>query len=102
MRRRKKIVSIQSNSAFVTTNAFVDLAISLLFSGEEGYGRYLDLYAHHTAYNNLKGLNKRLAYLQYLDVLCARSTILYTKRSLKRHDTPEITSSKLTRSFPPN
>ncbi len=71
MRRRKKIVSIQSNSAFVTTNAFVDLAISLLFSGEEGYGRYLDLYAHHTAYNNLKGLNKRLAYLQYLDVLCA-------------------------------
>lgn len=43
----------------------------MLFSGEEGYGRYVDLYAHHTTYNNLKGLNKRLAYLQYLDVLSA-------------------------------
>lgn len=46
-------------------------AIALLFSGEENYGKYLDLYANHTAYNNLKHIGKRLAYLQYLDVLLA-------------------------------
>ena len=45
------------------------IAISLLFSGEEAYGRYLDLYAHHSSYVNLKNINKRLSYLQYLDVL---------------------------------
>ncbi|KAG2013816.1 RNA splicing factor PRP9 [Coprinopsis cinerea AmutBmut pab1-1] len=45
--------------------------IALLFSGEESYGRYLDLYNNHTAYNNLKGLGKRASYLQYLDLLNA-------------------------------
>ncbi|THH12237.1 hypothetical protein EW145_g128 [Phellinidium pouzarii] len=45
--------------------------ISLLFSGEEAYGRYLDLYVHHTAYVNLKNIVKRLSYLQYLDTLAA-------------------------------
>lgn len=45
------------------------LAISVMFSGEEGYGRYLDLYANHNMYNNLRRLPKRLTYLQYLDVL---------------------------------
>ncbi|KIJ70154.1 hypothetical protein HYDPIDRAFT_121637 [Hydnomerulius pinastri MD-312] len=45
--------------------------ISLLFSGEEAYGKYVDLYANHTAYNNLKNIAKRLPYLQYLDVLLA-------------------------------
>ncbi|KAL0949309.1 hypothetical protein HGRIS_009385 [Hohenbuehelia grisea] len=43
--------------------------VSLLFSGEEAYGKYLDLYANHTAYNNLKNLGKRPGYLQYLDLL---------------------------------
>jgi splicing factor 3A subunit 3 len=47
------------------------LAISLLFSGEEGYGKYLDLYANHTAYNNLKNIGKRPGYLQYIDLLLA-------------------------------
>jgi splicing factor 3A subunit 3 len=42
-----------------------------LFSGEEGYGKYLDLYANHTAYNNLKNIGKRPGYLQYLDLLLA-------------------------------
>ena len=46
-------------------------AISLLFSGEESYGRYLDLYANHSMYNNLRHLPKRLSYLQYLDLLLA-------------------------------
>jgi splicing factor 3A subunit 3 len=41
----------------------------MLFSGEEAYGKYLDLYAHHTTYNNLKNVPKRVAYLQYLDIL---------------------------------
>ncbi|KAF8915802.1 RNA splicing factor PRP9 [Mucidula mucida] len=43
--------------------------ISLLFSGEEAYGKYLDLYANHTAYSNLKNIGKRPGYLQYLDLL---------------------------------
>ncbi|KAI6130346.1 hypothetical protein EDD16DRAFT_1689698 [Pisolithus croceorrhizus] len=45
--------------------------IGLLFSGEEAYGKYVDLYTSHTAYNNLKNIAKRLSYLQYLDVLLA-------------------------------
>ncbi|THH26809.1 hypothetical protein EUX98_g7379 [Antrodiella citrinella] len=48
-----------------------DDPIALLFSGEEQYGKYLDLYANHSAYNNLKYIGKRLGYLQYLDVLLA-------------------------------
>ncbi|KAI0650581.1 RNA splicing factor PRP9 [Trametes meyenii] len=48
-----------------------DDPVALLFSGEEGYGKYLDLYANHTTYNNLKHIARRLAYLQYLDVLLA-------------------------------
>ncbi|KAF5388078.1 hypothetical protein D9615_000582 [Tricholomella constricta] len=45
--------------------------ISLLFSGEEAYGKYVDLYANHTAYTNLKNIGKRPGYLQYLDLLLA-------------------------------
>ncbi|KAI6035068.1 hypothetical protein F5J12DRAFT_10531 [Pisolithus orientalis] len=45
--------------------------VGLLFSGEEAYGKYVDLYASHTAYNNLKNITKRLSYLQYFDVLLA-------------------------------
>jgi len=48
--------------------------ISLLFSGEEAYGKYLDLYANHTAYNNLKNIGRRPGYLQYLDLLLAAQT----------------------------
>jgi splicing factor 3A subunit 3 len=49
-------------------------AVSLLFSGEEAYGKYLDLYANHTAYNNMKNIGKRPGYLQYLDLLLSAST----------------------------
>lgn len=45
------------------------LAVALLFSGEEAYGKYVDLYTNHAAYNNLKNIGKRLGYLQYLDAL---------------------------------
>ncbi|EPQ59097.1 hypothetical protein GLOTRDRAFT_90798 [Gloeophyllum trabeum ATCC 11539] len=45
--------------------------IALLFSGEEAYGKYLDLYANHNTYNNIKNVGKRLGYLQYLDILIA-------------------------------
>ncbi|EMD40919.1 hypothetical protein CERSUDRAFT_44990 [Gelatoporia subvermispora B] len=52
-----------------------DDPVALLFSGEEGYGKYLDLYANHSSYNNLKNIGKRLAYLQYLDVLLASQSV---------------------------
>ncbi|EPQ30477.1 uncharacterized protein PFL1_02003 [Pseudozyma flocculosa PF-1] len=37
-----------------------------MFSGEEMAGRYMDLYLHHDAFLNLKGV-KRVTYLRYLD-----------------------------------
>ncbi len=40
-----------------------------MFSGEEVYGKYLDLYANHTTFNNMKYIGKRIGYLQYLDAL---------------------------------
>ena len=40
-----------------------------MFSGEEVYGKYLDLYTNHTTYNNLKSIGKRIGYLQYIDAL---------------------------------
>ena len=40
-----------------------------MFSGEESYGRYLDLNANHTQYNNLKGLPRHVPYIAYLDIL---------------------------------
>ncbi|KAI0321996.1 hypothetical protein OF83DRAFT_1050217 [Amylostereum chailletii] len=43
--------------------------IANMFSGEESYGKYLDLYTNHTAYNNLKNIDRRLAYIHYLDAL---------------------------------
>ena len=40
-----------------------------MFTGEEGYGRFFDLYAQHEEYLNLPGIanTKRTTYLQYLD-----------------------------------
>ena len=56
------------------------LAIGNLFSGEESYGKYLDLYTNHTAYNNLRHVPKRVAYLQYLDVLIyAQNDMVHTE-----------------------
>jgi splicing factor 3A subunit 3 len=60
-----------SSSSPLPFSFCVSPAISLLFSGEEGYGKYLDLYANHTAYCNLKNIGKRPGYLQYLDLLLA-------------------------------
>jgi splicing factor 3A subunit 3 len=56
-----------------------------MFSGEEVYGKYLDLYANHTAYNNLKNIGKRIGYLQYLDVL------LLAEKGLIHMDIPKET-----------
>ena len=50
------------------------IAIALLFSGEESYGRYLDLYSSHTTFCNIKNVGKRPTYLQYLDILLAPAT----------------------------
>lgn len=41
-------------------------AIDRMFSGEEMGGRFLDLYMHHDAFLNLKGV-RRVTYLAYLD-----------------------------------
>lgn len=60
-------------------------AVANMFSGEEVYGRYLDLYANHTAFNNLKGVGKRLGYLQYLDAL------LLSEKGLIHADIPKET-----------
>ncbi len=58
-------------------------AISLIFSGEEAHGRYLDLQTNYAAYNNLKNLKKRLSYLQYLDTLLAsQNTQLHSELPL--------------------
>ncbi|KAH0547807.1 hypothetical protein FGG08_000064 [Glutinoglossum americanum] len=40
--------------------------VDTMFTGEEAYGRFLDLTTLHEDYLNLKGV-KRLTYLQYLD-----------------------------------
>ncbi|AUB27813.1 splicing factor 3A subunit 3 [Cryptococcus neoformans] len=39
-----------------------------VFSGEEAYGKHLDLYLSHSQYLNLKG-STRLSYVAYLDML---------------------------------
>ena len=39
-----------------------------MFSGEEAYGKHLDLYIFHSQYLNLKG-SSRLSYLGFLDML---------------------------------
>ncbi|KAG7112497.1 Pre-mRNA-splicing factor sap61 like protein [Verticillium longisporum] len=41
--------------------------VDSLFSGEEAFGRFFDLYTSHEAYLNLPNI-KRLTYLQYLEV----------------------------------
>ena len=43
-------------------------ALDSVFSGEEAYGKHLDLYLSHTQYLNLKG-SSRLSYFGYLDML---------------------------------
>lgn len=66
-------------------------AVSLLFSGEESYGKYLDLYAQHTAYCNLKNMGKRPGYLQYLDILMsAQKAPLHSDLSRETRTTKEF------------
>ena len=62
-----------------------------MFSGEESYGKYLDLHANHTTYNNLKNIGKRTGYLQYLDAL------LLAEKGLIHMDIPNET--RLTRDY---
>lgn len=44
------------------------VAMDSVFSGEEAYGKHLDLYLSHTQYLNLKG-SSHLSYFAYLDML---------------------------------
>ena len=66
-------------------------AVANMFSGEESYGKYLDLHANHTTYNNLKNIGKRIGYLQYLDAL------LLAENGLIHMDIPSET--RLTRDY---
>lgn len=45
----------------------VDLNVDSMFSGEEFYGRFMDLVGLHERFLNLKFLNRAFTYLQYLD-----------------------------------
>jgi splicing factor 3A subunit 3 len=56
-----------------------------MFSGEEVYGKYLDLHGNHTTYNNMKNIGKRVGYLQYLDAL------LFAENGLIHTDIPKET-----------
>lgn len=56
--------------------------IDNMFTGEEGYGQFLDLTTIHEDYLNLPGV-KRLSYVQYLDVFDA---LIPPTLSMKRKD----------------
>lgn len=61
-----------------------------MFSGEEAYGRYLDLHSNYIAYTNLKHLRRRPTYLQYLDLLLAVSqTPVHTELPMEARQTKE-------------
>lgn len=66
--RRYPSAPIQSIAAEISMRDPEEEAEKLeaMFSGEEGCGKYLDLYMFHEMYVNLKGA-KRIGYLQYLD-----------------------------------
>ena len=66
---KKKIVRCLAAFSPLCRLSLLSLATALLFSGEEAYGKYLDLYANHTVYTNLKHIGKRPGYLAYLDLL---------------------------------
>ncbi|KAI1007306.1 Pre-mRNA-splicing factor [Podosphaera aphanis] len=56
--------------------------IDVMFTGEEAFGRFLDLTRLHEMYLNLPSI-KRLTYLQYLD---AFDVFTPPQMSIKRHD----------------
>lgn len=65
----------------------VGMEIDTMFTGEEGYGRFLDLTAPHEQYLNLPGV-KRINYVQYLESFdCFTPPHLHTKRNQKLSDT---------------
>lgn len=58
------------------------LEVDTMFTGEEGYGQFLDLTMLHERYLNLPGV-RRLPYIQYLDVFDAFTPPQLT---VKRHN----------------
>lgn len=64
----------------------VGMEIDTMFTGEESYGRFLDLMAPHEQYLNLPGV-KRINYIQYLESFDRFTPPhLLTKRSQKLSD----------------
>ncbi|KAL4805078.1 hypothetical protein BDV18DRAFT_24859 [Aspergillus unguis] len=63
------------------------LEVDTMFTGEEGYGQFLDLTRLHDQYLNLPGI-KRVSYIQYLDIFDAFTPPqLSIKRNNKLSDT---------------
>lgn len=63
------------------------MEIDNIFSGEEGFGQFLDLTMHHELYLNLPGV-KRISYVQYLEIFDAFTPPqLMIKRPNKISDT---------------
>ncbi|MEN2499637.1 MAG: Splicing factor 3A subunit 3, partial [Marteilia pararefringens] len=54
-------------SKFAEGRANLNKLVLCEFTGEEGYGRYLDLSMLHIQYNNLPSLPKKLTYVKYLE-----------------------------------
>jgi len=46
----------------------LDIETVVQFSGEEGYGKYLDLHQFFDRFINLKGVNNDMEYVRYLDI----------------------------------
>lgn len=59
--------SLEASTSAAEAAAGLDF-VDRMFSGEEAAGRFLDLYTHHDAFLNLKGV-RRISYLQYIDIL---------------------------------
>jgi len=86
----------------------IHIAMANMFSGEEVYGKYLDVHANHTTYNNLKNIGKRTGYLQYLDaLLLAENGLIHTDipketrlgRDYERYVTMDVFSASLLNVF---
>jgi splicing factor 3A subunit 3 len=58
---------ISASTSSLLSSTALDLDIDTIFSGEEFYGRFLDLISLHEQFINLKFVQRKLTYLQFLD-----------------------------------
>lgn len=61
-----------------------DLNVDAKFSGEEFYGRFVDLVTFHEQFLNLKFVQRKLSYIQYLDIFAEfENSLVYTTARLR-------------------